>query len=40
MRALEGRFVFEPRGPVKVKGIGQLETWLLKEERGTGADSR
>lgn len=40
MRALEGRFVFEPRGPVKVKGIGQLETWLLKEERGSGADSR
>jgi adenylate cyclase len=33
-------FVFEPRGPVKVKGIGQIETWLLKEERGTGADSR
>ncbi len=40
MRALEGRFVFEPRGPVKVKGIGQLETWLLKAERSTGADSR
>jgi adenylate cyclase len=40
MRALEGRFVFEPRGPVKVKGIGQLETWLLKAEHGPGADSR
>jgi adenylate cyclase len=40
MRALEVRFVFEPRGPVKVKGIGLLETWLLKEERGPGADSR
>ncbi|MGH6792752.1 MAG: adenylate/guanylate cyclase domain-containing protein [Methyloceanibacter sp.] len=38
--ALGDRFVFEPRGPVKVKGIGQLHTWLLKEERGTGADSR
>ncbi len=33
MRALHDRFVFEPRGPVKVKGIGQLETWLLKAER-------
>ena len=40
MRALEGRFVFEPRGPVKVKGIGQLETWLLKKERGHVEDSR
>ena len=38
MRALEGRFVFEPRGPVKVKGIGQLETWLLKEERRVSSD--
>ncbi|MBM3543900.1 MAG: adenylate/guanylate cyclase domain-containing protein [Alphaproteobacteria bacterium] len=33
MRALQDRFVFEPRGPVKVKGIGQIETWLLKAER-------
>jgi adenylate cyclase len=33
MRALQDRFVFEPRGPVKVKGIGEIETWLLKSER-------
>ncbi len=33
MRALHDRFVFEPRGAVKVKGIGQIETWLLKAER-------
>ncbi|MGI8853548.1 MAG: adenylate/guanylate cyclase domain-containing protein [Methyloceanibacter sp.] len=38
MRALEGRFVFEPRGPVKVKGIGQLDTWLLKAERRISSD--
>jgi adenylate cyclase len=34
-------FVFEPRGPIEVKGVGRLETWLLKAERassaGTGA---
>jgi adenylate cyclase len=28
--ALCGSFVFEPRGPIKVKGVGELETWLLK----------
>jgi adenylate cyclase len=28
--ALCDSFVFEPRGPIKVKGVGQLETWLLK----------
>ena len=32
--ALGDRFVFEPRGAIEVKGVGQLETWLLKEERG------
>ena len=31
--ALGGGFIFEPRGPIEVKGIGRLETWLLKEER-------
>ncbi len=31
--ALGDSFVFEPRGPIEVKGIGRLETWLLKEER-------
>ncbi|MCJ7788002.1 MAG: adenylate/guanylate cyclase domain-containing protein [Methyloceanibacter sp.] len=29
---------FRPRGPVKVKGIGQIETWLLKEERRVSSD--
>jgi adenylate cyclase len=28
--ALCDSFVFEPRGPIKVKGVGELETWLLK----------
>jgi class 3 adenylate cyclase len=31
--ALGDAFVFEPRGAIEVKGVGQLETWLLKEER-------
>ncbi len=31
--ALGEGFVFEPRGSIEVKGIGRLETWLLKEER-------
>ena len=31
--ALGEVFVFEPRGPIEVKGIGRLETWLLKAER-------
>ena len=36
--ALGDSFVFEPRGAIEVKGVGQLETWLLKEERsGAGA---
>ena len=30
-------FVLEPRGSIDVKGVGQLETWLLKEERGPNA---
>ena len=42
--ALSDRFVFEPRRAIEVKGVGPLETWLLKEERGgrggqTGAAS-
>ncbi len=32
-QALGDRFVFEPRGPIQVKGVGRLKTWLLKEER-------
>jgi adenylate cyclase len=32
-KTLGDSFVFEPRGPIEVKGIGRLETWLLKEER-------
>jgi len=34
--ALGDGFVFESRGPIEVKGIGRLETWLLKKERGAG----
>jgi adenylate cyclase len=34
--ALGDRFVFVSRGPIEVKGIGRIETWLLKEERGMG----
>jgi class 3 adenylate cyclase len=29
--ALGDSFVFEPRGPIEVKGVGRLETWLLKK---------
>jgi class 3 adenylate cyclase len=36
-KVLGDTFVFEPRGPIQVKGIGQLQTWFLKEERATGA---
>ena len=35
--ALGDSFVFEPRGPIEVKGVGRLETWLLKEERAAAA---
>ena len=31
--ALGDSFVFVSRGPIEVKGIGLIETWLLKEER-------
>ncbi len=31
-KALDGRFHFEPRGRVDIKGVGSLETWLLKRE--------
>ena len=30
-------FVFEPRGPIEMKGVGRLETWLLKAERESSA---
>jgi adenylate cyclase len=29
--ALGDTFVFEPRGPIEVKGVGRLTTWLLKK---------
>jgi adenylate cyclase len=29
--ALGDGFVCVPRGPIEVKGVGTLETWLLKE---------
>jgi hypothetical protein len=34
--ALGEGFLFESRGPIEVKGVGRLETWLLKQERGRG----
>jgi adenylate cyclase len=36
--ALGESFVFEARGPIHVKGVGELETWFLKKERA-GASS-
>ena len=38
--ALRGSFVLEPRGSIRVKGVGQIETWLLKRERGTESTRR
>jgi adenylate cyclase len=35
--ALGDAFVFVARGPIEVKGIGLMETWLLKEERAGGS---
>jgi adenylate cyclase len=35
-RVLGPHFVLEPRGAIQVKGVGEIETWLLKEERGSG----
>ena len=31
--ALGDGFVLEPRGSIEVKGVGRMETWLLKAER-------
>jgi class 3 adenylate cyclase len=31
-RALEGRFQFEPRGQIEVKGKGLMETYFLVEQ--------
>jgi adenylate cyclase len=37
--ALGESFVFEARGPIHVKGVGELETWFLKKERGGASTS-
>ena len=37
--ALGDSFVFVSRGAIEIKGIGPMETWLLKEERGAGNDT-
>ena len=37
--ALQDSFVFEPRGPIQVKGVGRLHTWLLKKETVAGRRS-
>jgi class 3 adenylate cyclase len=34
--ALGDGFVFVPRGPIEVKGVGRVETWLLKERAAPG----
>jgi class 3 adenylate cyclase len=31
MAALGDSFLFEPRGQIEVKGVGRLNTWLLKK---------
>ena len=38
--ALGDSFVFEPRGAVKVKGVGRIETWLLKPGNAGAAAGR
>jgi adenylate cyclase len=38
--ALGESFVLVSRGPIQVKGVGELETWLLKEERVAGASKQ
>jgi adenylate cyclase len=38
-RALSPHFVLEPRGAIEVKGVGTIDTWLLKEERGNGVSA-
>ena len=38
--ALGDGFLFESRGPIQVKGVGRLETWLLKQERGPGPSEK
>ncbi len=35
--SLSKSFVCEQRGPIQVKGVGEMETWLLKEERWPSA---
>jgi adenylate cyclase len=36
--ALGEDFMFESRGTIEVKGVGRIETWLLKAERGASAN--
>jgi adenylate cyclase len=35
-KLLSPDFVLEPRGSIAVKGVGDIETWLLKKERASG----
>jgi len=37
-KTLQANFVLVPRGAIQVKGVGKVETWLLKEERGPGTN--
>lgn len=36
---LQGTFDFEPRGTISVKGKGEMDTYLLKGERGRAGDA-
>jgi adenylate cyclase len=38
-KSLGDGFMFERRGPIEVKGVGRIETWLLKGERTAGLDT-
>jgi len=35
--ALADSFLFEPRGAIEVKGVGRIETWLLKTAHAPSA---
>jgi hypothetical protein len=40
MAALAHDFICEKRGAIEVKGVGLIEAWLVKAERGPGIRER